>query len=55
MHNKALWFRYFLERSGPKSAGRPGRPLTAHVPEPHRWHRSSRPSLTGLKRTLVPR
>lgn len=54
MHNKALWYRYFTERTGPRAkraaaAGRPA-PGSAQVPEPHHWRRASRPSVRGLKR-----
>lgn len=52
MHNKALWYRYFTERAGPKrgaSAWRtPGG--APPVPEPHHWRRASRPSVRGLKK-----
>lgn len=52
MHNKALWYRYFTERSGPKRGAPAGRPPAGPpaVPEPHHWRRASRPSVRGLKK-----
>ena len=54
MRNKAMWFRYFVERSGPKQC--PSyRPPALGMPAPHRWLRASRPSLMGLKKAGAPR
>lgn len=52
MGNKAMWFRYFMERSGPKRAT-----LTSRFAVPPReqsqgresW-RMGRPSLSGLRK-----
>jgi hypothetical protein len=52
MRNKAMWFRYFMERSGPKRTTLTSRftvPAPEH-PETRESWRMGRPSLKGLRR-----
>lgn len=57
MANKAMWFRYFMERSGPKRTTLTSRfaaPSREH-PQPRESWRVDRPSLRGLRKGRVGR